>query len=179
VPDGGHDLLDQQVRGYRFQNASFRQVSGPTKFAQPPSDPAKTDFANATVEVAAPQGWGIVKLTNGSGRGRIGETSYSVTMMRSEFVGVGQNLNAVVLYRLAGPAGAITETIVVYELGISRVPADHLFIGVASGQDGIAHIQAFFVGGQDVKVTIEPAGGGTQVRTYRNKPNEQGWERVS
>ena len=51
--DGGRHFLDLQVRGYRLESGSFRQVSGPTKFATPPSDPAKVDVANATVEMLA------------------------------------------------------------------------------------------------------------------------------
>ena len=62
---------------------------------------------------------------------------------------------------------------------MTRIPADHLFIGLASGQDGIAHIQTFDVVGQDVKVTVELSGGGTEVRTYRKKTNVDEWERVS
>ena len=99
VPDGGHSILDLQVRGYRFGNGSFRQVSGPTTFAQPPSDPTKIDMANVTAQVYTAKGWFFVKLTNGSGTARIGETSYSVAMVRSELMGA-DNVNAVVLYRL-------------------------------------------------------------------------------
>jgi hypothetical protein len=179
VPDGGHAILDLQVRGYRFQNGSFRQVSGPAKFANPPSDPTMTDFANATVQVPTSNEYFIVKLTNGAGRARVGKTSYTVTMVRSEWVETDMGPRAVVLYRLADSAGFITETIAVYEFGIARVPADHLFIGVASGKDGIAHIQTFDMVGKEAKVTVELAGGGTQIRTYRDKANGQGWERVS
>ncbi|GIH05933.1 hypothetical protein Rhe02_40000 [Rhizocola hellebori] len=179
VPDGGHYILDMQVRAYRFQNGSFSQVGGPTKFANPPSDPAKTDMANATVKLIAPGGLGFVKLVNGSGIARFGENSYSVTMVRSEFIGSGEQTEAVVLYRLVDQVGTVSETIAVYTFRMSPVPGDYLFIGVASGQDGIAHVQTFDAVGSQVKVTVELAGGGTEVRTYRKKVNELRWERLS
>ena len=41
VPDGGHYILKQQVRGYRFENGAFRQVGGPVKFADAARGPGE------------------------------------------------------------------------------------------------------------------------------------------
>jgi hypothetical protein len=182
--DGGHKVLDLQVRGYKFQDGSFRQVSGPAKFAQPPADLTKTEVANSTVEVMTAKGRDFVKLVNGSGQARIGETVYSVTVLRSRFAS-GANPAAVVLYRLVDPAGVVTETLVGYKFLLNRTLSDNTVDGVESGVGGIARVQTFDIQSYDpvqqvlqVKVTVELTGGGTEVRIYRERSNAK-WERVS
>ncbi len=178
VLDGGRSLLDLQVRGYRFANGSFSQVSGPTKFTEPPTDPTRIDVSNSTVEVVAPAGTDIVKFVNGVGEARIGQTVYSVTIVRSQFLRNPDS--AVVLFRLQSGNGTTTESLVEFSFSQHRVLADYYSKIVESGKDGVTNAQTFTTTEQrEVKVTVTLTGGGTEVRTYRKNVNSNGWERVS
>ena len=88
---------------------------------------------------------------------------------------------AAVLFRLHDPGGVATEIVVAYEFWTNRILlSDHSYVGLASGQGGVVHIQTFDIVGKQVKVTVELAGGRfAEVRTYRKAADKPSWEQVS
>ena len=105
VLDGGHHILEQQQRGFRYESGKFRQIGGPTTFATPPTDAAKLDVRNATVMLRASAGQDMVSLRDGSGRARFenGKSSLEVKVKQATYVPAAKQW--LVLYEFTFRAG--------------------------------------------------------------------------
>jgi hypothetical protein len=96
-------VFDLQTRGYAYRNGEFVQVSGPTRFADPPSGYRRVDFRNVTACVALPHPrdgvrLGVTRISDGKGTVTIDGVLYDLTVVSS--VLFTQRPYGVALYRL-------------------------------------------------------------------------------
>jgi hypothetical protein len=164
VLDGGHHILEQQQRGYRYEGGSFRQVAGPTRFATPPTEATKIDVRNATVMLAAAAGTDVVKLRDGVGQATLNKVSHEVKLKQATYKTAKNEW--LVLFELRSPAGVIKDVVVGYDMENLRVLADSHVLYLKTGDDGIQGIDKFDLAGSLYKVTVRTAAG-SEVRMYR------------
>lgn len=195
--------LDKQVRGYSYQDGSFRQVSGPTSFPELISNVREVDFENVTLLLSFVEGgqWvqGSVKIAGSSGTATMAlyGDSYSGVPFSRASVGAANFAITVenVLYVDADPEDVDRNGAAVVELTVRREgregiqivygftrhshTADPLTGGgpiVNAGVDGVLGIEGVRGSGADVKVTVR-LDGQSQVRTYDNQQGG-GWLRI-
>lgn len=187
------DPRPKQLRGYRYGNGRFSQVTGATTFPAPVTDLHAIDLRNTTLWVPAVgpcntqcTDGGVVRFVNGTGRAvtRGGTTNDQnvrhVNRYRIDGTGFmttpGQPDIALVTVTRTGDDGSTATAVLAVVTGgdgaltgwpVLRVGVDGVTgIVSASGSDGVARI-------------VVKTARGQETRSYRRNANQQTWDRVS
>ena len=166
----------KQVRGYRYVDGAFRQVSGPVTFPPAPTDVRAVDLRNTSIRfqmmlcggecldaetVRMVDGVGVENYPIGAGHGRY--KFGSVTFTIEQTVEVSKD-EAYIVVDESGSGATTTQEVFLVALG--RGPLDGIHV-VAVGQDGITRIQSISSATEDVAKIHVFTSSGPQLYTYR------------
>lgn len=192
VSDGGYAF--KQLRGYKYDNGAFHQVSGPSSTPAPPKNVHDVDLRNTTLHLEGLGGCSsgcrdvAVRFVDGTGRDttvtsgnapkRIHQ-SYTYTINQTSYTKIANVDTALVTVTRQAPDGSSVQAVFAVAAGFDLAGRG---IGgwavIATGQDGVTAIVSQRGVGDLVEVTVKTVNG-QQVRSYRFQDNGQQWEPAS
>jgi len=157
-------VFDLQTRGYAYRNGEFVQVSGPTRFADPPASYRRVDFRNVTACVALPNprdgvDTGVTRIIDGKGVVTVAGVRYELTVVSSAIF--TQRPYGVMLLRLQPDSGLPVTVVNSYRMYDSVPVPCGVDTTALVGIDGATKVEA---SGGTLKVTVDG-----KVRTYREE----------
>jgi hypothetical protein len=192
VSNGGYAF--KQLRGYKYDNGAFHQVSGPTSTPALPKNVHDVDLRNTTLHL---EGLGecnlvchdvAVRFVDGAGQDttvtsgnapNLIHQSYTYTIDQTSYTKIENVDRALVTVTRRATDGSRVQAVFAVAAGFDLFGRG---IGgwavIATGQDGVTGIVSQRGVGDLAEVTVKTANG-QQVRTYRLQDNGHQWQRVS
>ncbi len=163
----------KQLRGYRYDDGAFHQVSGPTEDATWPTDVRGVDLGNSTLAVTDGAQHFLVRFVGGTGQQKLDSGTYTLTLgpVVSILTNKGQDADTVLITRQV-PGGTKVALFWVQAFAGTATSAG---VVVRVGDDGITGITGYTekpggCGGLFIDVTTAS---GKETRRYVQ--DDSGW----
>jgi hypothetical protein len=170
---------EKQVRGYRYVDGAFQQVSGPVTFPPAPTDVRTVDLRNTSIKfqmmlcggqcldaeaVRMVNGVGVENYPIGVGHGRYEFGSVTFTIEQTVKVSTDE---AYVVVDESGSGATTSQEVFLVALGFGDLDGVHV---VEVGQDGITGIQSISSATEDTAKIRVTTSSGSHLYTYRMGP---------